>query len=145
MIGGGDTGSDCIGTSIRQGALLGDQVRDHAAAAREGEQAADLAGVAAEAAHLVEPRGGRRARVRGDDHKLHRRGRRGARSCTACGSTARFKPIPGSEFELEADLVLLAMGFVHPVHEGMIKSLGVALDPRGNVKADTDAYQSSRR
>ena len=35
------------------------------------------------------------------------------------------------------------MGFVHPVHEGMIKTLGLELDPRGNVKADTDAYQSS--
>ena len=38
---------------------------------------------------------------------------------------------------MKADLVLLAMGFVHPVHEGMIKSLGLELDPRGNVKADT--------
>jgi glutamate synthase (NADPH) small chain len=39
--------------------------------------------------------------------------------------------------------VLLAMGFVHPVHEGMIEQLGLALDQRGNVKADTLAYQSS--
>jgi glutamate synthase (NADPH/NADH) small chain len=61
--------------------------------------------------------------------------------CVRCD--ARFKPIPGTEFELAADLVLLAMGFVHPVHEGMIKSLGVALDPRGNVKADTTDYRSS--
>src|SRR3989441_2031493 len=55
----------------------------------------------------------------------------------------KIRPIPGSEFELDADLVLLAMGFVHPVHEGMIKSLGLELDPRGNVKADTIAYRSS--
>ena len=55
----------------------------------------------------------------------------------------KVKPISGSEFDLDADLVLLAMGFVHPVHEGMIASLGLALDPRGNVKADTVAYQSS--
>jgi glutamate synthase (NADPH/NADH) small chain len=55
----------------------------------------------------------------------------------------KFKPIPGTEFEIKTDLVLLAMGFVHPVHEGMIKSLDLALDPRGNVKADTVAYQSS--
>ena len=55
----------------------------------------------------------------------------------------KIKPIPGTEFEIEADLVLLAMGFVHPVHEGMIKSLGLELDPRGNVKADTLAYRSS--
>ena len=56
---------------------------------------------------------------------------------------AQFKPIPGTEFEIEADLVLLAMGFVHPVHEGMIRSLGVALDQRGNVSADTNAYLTS--
>src|SRR5207244_3896289 len=55
----------------------------------------------------------------------------------------KFKAVPGSEYELDADLVLLAMGFVHPVHEGMVKSLGLALDPRGNVKADTLAYQTS--
>jgi glutamate synthase (NADPH/NADH) small chain len=57
---------------------------------------------------------------------------------------AKFQPIPGTEFELDADLVLLAMGFVHPVHEGMIKTLALDLDPRGNVKADQLAYQTSR-
>jgi glutamate synthase (NADPH/NADH) small chain len=56
---------------------------------------------------------------------------------------AQFKPVPGTEFEIEADLVLLAMGFVHPVHEGMLKALDVALDQRGNVSADTMAYQTS--
>jgi glutamate synthase (NADPH/NADH) small chain len=55
----------------------------------------------------------------------------------------KIKPIPGTEFELDADLVLLAMGFVHPVHDGMIKSLGLELDQRGNVKADMLAYRSS--
>jgi glutamate synthase (NADPH/NADH) small chain len=57
---------------------------------------------------------------------------------------AKMQPLPGSEFELPADLVLLAMGFVHPVHEGLIKALDVALDPRGNVRASTDDYRSSR-
>jgi len=55
-----------------------------------------------------------------------------------------MKPIPGTEFELKADLVLLAMGFVHPVHDGMVKELEVALDARGNVKADERAYQTSK-
>jgi glutamate synthase (NADPH) small chain len=55
----------------------------------------------------------------------------------------KMKPVPGSEFEIKADLVLLAMGFVHPVHEGMIQSLGVALDQRGNVSANTDEYKTS--
>jgi glutamate synthase (NADPH/NADH) small chain len=56
---------------------------------------------------------------------------------------ANMKEIPGSEFELAADLVLLAMGFVSPVHEGLIEKLGVALDQRGNVAADMKAYKSS--
>jgi glutamate synthase (NADPH/NADH) small chain len=54
-----------------------------------------------------------------------------------------MKAIPDSEFELAADLVLLAMGFVHPVHEGMIESLDLALDQRGNVSATTDDYRTS--
>ena len=55
----------------------------------------------------------------------------------------KFQPVPGSEFSLQADLVLLAMGFVHPVHEGLIKALGIELDPRGNVRADVRDYRSS--
>jgi glutamate synthase (NADPH/NADH) small chain len=51
--------------------------------------------------------------------------------------------VPGSGQELPADLVLLAMGFVHPIHAGLLKDLGVALDNRGNVLADTMKYQTS--
>ena len=56
---------------------------------------------------------------------------------------AKMKAVPGSEFEIPADLVLLAMGFVHPVQDGMVESLNLALDQRGNVKAYTDDYQPS--
>jgi glutamate synthase (NADPH/NADH) small chain len=56
---------------------------------------------------------------------------------------AQFKPIPGSEFTLKADLVFLAMGFVHPIHEGMIQELGVGLDARGNVIANQTSYETS--
>jgi glutamate synthase (NADPH/NADH) small chain len=55
----------------------------------------------------------------------------------------KFKPLPGTEFVLDAELVLLAMGFVHPVHEGLLKTLGVDLDPRGNVRANTSEYRTS--
>jgi glutamate synthase (NADPH/NADH) small chain len=51
--------------------------------------------------------------------------------------------VPGSEFTLQADLVLLAMGFVHPVQEGMLQDLSVAFDERGNIKANTDDYKTS--
>jgi glutamate synthase (NADPH/NADH) small chain len=50
--------------------------------------------------------------------------------------------IPGSEFVLDAELVLLAMGFVHPVHDGMIQQLGVNLDSRGNVMVDKNHMTS---
>jgi glutamate synthase (NADPH/NADH) small chain len=55
----------------------------------------------------------------------------------------KFQPIPGTEFVLKADLVLLAMGFLGPVQEGMVKDLGVELDRRGNVLADTRRYATS--
>jgi glutamate synthase (NADPH) small chain len=55
----------------------------------------------------------------------------------------KMNSIPGSEFEIDAELVLLAMGFAHPVHEGMIMDLKLALDQRGNINASTDDYRTS--
>ena len=55
----------------------------------------------------------------------------------------KFQPIPDTEFSIPADLVLLAMGFVSPLHDGMVSELGAELDPRGNVKADTLHYKTS--
>jgi glutamate synthase (NADPH/NADH) small chain len=55
----------------------------------------------------------------------------------------KFVDVPGSEFEIKADLVLLAMGYVHPVHQGMLDELRVKYDARGNVAADTESYRSS--
>jgi glutamate synthase (NADPH/NADH) small chain len=142
VIGGGDTGSDCIGTSIRQGAL---SVTNFEIMPRPPDKenkaltwpdwplklrtsSSHEEGAARDFAVLTQEFVGENGAVK----KLR---------CVRCDS--RFKPIDGTEFELPADLVLLAMGFVHPVHEGMIKSLGVALDHRGNVKADTESYRTS--
>jgi glutamate synthase (NADPH/NADH) small chain len=58
------------------------------------------------------------------------------------GPPPKFEPIPGSEFTLDVDLVLLAMGFLGPVRGGMIDQLGLALDNRGNV-ATKDGYMTS--
>jgi glutamate synthase (NADPH) small chain len=55
----------------------------------------------------------------------------------------KMQPIAGTEFELKADLVLLAMGFLGPVQEGMLASLGVKLDSRSNVEANVMNYKSS--
>jgi glutamate synthase (NADPH/NADH) small chain len=53
------------------------------------------------------------------------------------------RTVPGSEFSIPATLVLLAMGFVHPVHDGLIQGLRVELDARGNVRADTQRFATS--
>jgi glutamate synthase (NADPH/NADH) small chain len=58
-------------------------------------------------------------------------------------SPPKMVEVPGSEFELKADLVLFAMGFVGPVHKGLLEQFGVARDARTNVKADTESYQTS--
>jgi len=142
VIGGGDTGSDCIGTSIRQGAVSVTNFEIMPEPPAHENKAltwpnwplklrissSHEEGAAREFAVLTQKFSGENGAVK----KLH---------CTQVD--AKFQPVPGSEFEIEADLVLLAMGFVHPVHEGMLKALDLALDNRGNVSADTDAYQTS--
>jgi glutamate synthase (NADPH/NADH) small chain len=143
VIGGGDTGSDCIGTSIRQGAL---SVTNFEIMPKPPEH---------ENKELTWPLWPLKLRTSSSHEEGVERdfavltmkfsGANGQVTTLHCArADAQFKPLPGTEFEIKADLVLLAMGFVHPVHEGMLKSLGLALDPRGNVKADTLAYQSSR-
>jgi glutamate synthase (NADPH/NADH) small chain len=142
VIGGGDTGSDCIGTSFRQGALSVTNfeilpqppVKENKLLTwpdwplKLRTSSSHEEGVQRDFAVLTQKFSGESGRVQ----KLH---------CIRVD--AKIQPIPGTEFELPADLVLLAMGFVHPVHEGMIKSLGVALDQRGNVKANVEDYRSS--
>jgi glutamate synthase (NADPH/NADH) small chain len=142
VIGGGDTGSDCIGTSIRQGAVsvLNFEIMPQPPE-RENKplvwpdwplklrvSSSHEEGASREFAVLTQKFSGENGQVK----KLH---------CVHVDS--KFQPVPGSEFEVEADLVLLAMGFVHPVHEGMLKALDVALDKRGNVSADTQSYLTS--
>ncbi len=55
----------------------------------------------------------------------------------------RMEEVPGSEFVKPVQLLLLAMGFLHPVHEGLVENLGVELDPRANVRADTRRFATS--
>ncbi len=142
VIGGGDTGSDCIGTSIRQGAKSVTQLEIMPAPPeRENKglswpnwplkmrtSSSQAEGAIREYAVLTQKFSGGDGKVA----KLH---------CVHVD--VKFQPVPGSEFELKAELVLLAMGFVHPVHEGLLKKLGVELDPRGNVRASTNNYQTS--
>ncbi|MDO8877907.1 MAG: glutamate synthase subunit beta [Pseudolabrys sp.] len=142
VIGGGDTGSDCIGTSIRQGAVsvANFEIMPQPPAMENKlltwpdwplklrTSSSHQEGVDRDFAVGTQSFSGENGQVK----KLH---------CARLDD--KFKPIPGTEFDIEADLVLLAMGFVHPLHEGMLKSLNVALDQRGNVSADTNSYLTS--
>ena len=56
-----------------------------------------------------------------------------------------MEEVKGSQFKIKADLVLLAMGFVHPIYEGLIKRLKIELDTRGNVEANDVDYKTSRK
>ncbi len=150
VIGGGDTGSDCIGTSIRQGAVSVTQLEllpkppevenkpltwpnwpnKLRTSSSQEEGCERLWSVATQSF----------SGSNGVVNALH-----GIRLDWQKDANGVWKMTEnaGSEFELKADLVLLAMGYLHPVHAGMLKDFGVALDERGNVRADTERYQTS--
>ncbi|MBN9305804.1 MAG: glutamate synthase [Devosia sp. 67-54] len=143
VIGGGDTGSDCIGTSNRQGALSVTQIEIMPAPPlKENKEltwplwpmkmrtsSSQEEGVTRDFAVAT-------VRFEGENGQV--------RKLICARADSKFQPIAGTEFELKADLVLLAMGFLGPVQDGMLKQFGVELDRRGNVQADTVRYQTSR-
>jgi glutamate synthase (NADPH/NADH) small chain len=142
VIGGGDTGSDCIGTSNRQGAVSVVQLE---IMPRPPEK---------ENKDLTWPDWPLKLRTSSSHEEGADRefavmtqkfeGKDGHVTALHCIRVDdKMKPVPGTEFVLKADLVLLAMGFLGPVQEGLIKALGVELDKRGNVLADTRNYRSS--
>ncbi|MGE3248045.1 MAG: glutamate synthase subunit beta [Beijerinckiaceae bacterium] len=142
VIGGGDTGSDCIGTSIRQGALSVTQLEIMPQPPAKEDKLMNWPNWPLKLrTSSSQEEGAERAFA---VNTVEFRGANGHVENLRCVKVdEKFQPVPGSEFDLRADLVLLAMGFVSPVHEGMIEALAVDLDPRGNVKADTLAYKSS--
>ncbi len=154
VIGGGDTGSDCIGTSNRHGALSVTQIEimpkppekedkgttwpewpNKMRTSSSQEEGCERMWSVATKAFIDDGQGNVKAVqcikvewTQDDQGKWN------------------MSEVAGSEFELKADLVTLAMGFVHPVHAGMLEQLGVDLDARGNVSATTDGescYQTS--
>jgi glutamate synthase (NADPH) small chain len=142
VIGGGDTGSDCIGTSIRQGALSVTQLEVMPMPPERENKA------------LTWPNWPLKLRTSSSHMEGADRdfsvlttsfsGEDGAVKALNCvRADAKLQPVPGSEFTLKADLVLLAMGFVSPVQEGMLSAFGVKLDARGNVMANVNDYKTS--
>lgn len=144
IIGGGDTGADCLGTAHRQKALSVHQLQIHAMPpeTRHGSTPWPLWPLQLRVESAHEEGGSREWSVltthfSGDEkdnvQKLH---------CVRVGPKPALERVPESEFYLDADLILIAIGFSGPVRNGLIDSLQVELDARGNVKTGKD-YMSS--
>ncbi len=150
VIGGGDTGSDCVGTSIRQGAVSVTQLEIMPKPPEKEDKA------------MIWPNWPMKMRtstsheegcerdwsvstksIKGDNGKVTALELVRLRWAANGNGGMNMEEVPGSAYDLEADLVLLAMGFVHPFHEGLLADSGVALDNRGNVDANTEDYKSS--
>ncbi len=150
VIGGGDTGSDCIGTSGRQGAKSITQLEILPKPPEKENKA------------LTWPNWPNKLRTSTSQEEGCERmwsvatkrfkGENGQLTAIDCievewkqddNGQWKMMELRGTEFELKADLVLLAMGFVHPVHQGMIEELDLHKDDRGNVKANTVDYRTS--
>ena len=145
VIGGGDTGSDCVGTSIRQGAKSVTQLEILPRPPEKEDKA------------LTWPLWPLKMRTStsheegcGRDWAVSTRQALGDSQVKALELTRvewvaaenggmKLQEVDGSAFSIDADLVLLAMGFVHPMHDALLAETGVELDARGNVKADTEA------
>lgn len=148
VLGGGDTGSDCIGTSVRHGAkdVYQYEIMPKPPVDRDDTMPWPTYPRTLKTTTSHEEGCKRDWNITtkkfiGENGKI-------TKALMArvewVNTDGRFNmvEIPGSEFELEVDLVLLAMGFMHPEQDGMIKQLGVELDPRGNVKSD-DTYATN--
>ena len=144
ILGGGDTGADCLGTAHRQGAelVIQGEILDEPPEVRAANNPWPEWPLILRSAAAHEEGGVRdycilTKRFSGSGGHVERlhcvRVEWGPPDATG---RPTMTEIPGSEFETEASLVLLALGFVHPEHEGMLEQLGVELDPRGNVKTD---------
>ena len=144
IIGGGDTGADCLGTVHRQGAMSVHQFEllprppDTRAPDNPWPQWPNIFRVSS--AH---EEGGERVYSVSTQRFLGEGGRVKKLDAITVkmvreGGRVEFKPVAGSEFALDADLVLLAMGFVGPEKPGMLSQLGVALTDRGNVARDAN-------
>ncbi len=149
VIGGGDTGADCVGTSNRHGAASVTQLELMPKPPEREEKG------------VIWPHWPMKLRTSTSHEEGCERdwavttkafvGSGGRVESLRCARVEwqleagqwRMSEIPESEFEIRADLVLLAMGFVNPVHEGLLDSLGVGYDARGNVAADTESYRTS--
>ncbi len=142
VIGGGDTGSDCIGTSVRQGAKSITQVEIMPKPPEKEDKGLTWPDWPNKMrTSTSQQEGVERMWSVSTQELLVEDGKVvGAKMVKV---DEKFQPVEGTEFTLKADLVLLAMGFVHPIQQGMIEQAGVKLDERNNILANTKDYQTS--
>ncbi|MDT8317112.1 MAG: glutamate synthase subunit beta [bacterium] len=150
ILGGGDTGSDCVGTSVRHGAtsihqfeLLPEPPRERRADNPWPEWPNILRTSSSHEEGGVRDYSILTKSFSGTDGKLEKVHAVRVEWTRDDKGAWAMKELPGTEFTQDADLVFLAMGFVHPEHNGMLDQLGVELDGRGNVKVDADKMTSS--
>ena len=146
VIGGGDTGSDCVGTSNRQGAASVTQFEIMPKPPEKENKALSWPNwplkLRTSSSH---DEGCERDWSIVTKRAIGTNGQLTALECTRVGwEGGKMREIEGSEFTVKADLVLLAMGFLGPNTAGMIEQAGVELDPRGNVKATIIDYTTSQ-
>ncbi|OEJ69289.1 glutamate synthase subunit beta [Magnetovibrio blakemorei] len=146
VIGGGDTGSDCVGTSARQGAASITQIEIMPRPPEKEDKLTTWPDWPQKLRTSTSHEEGcqrdwsllTKAFIGDENGNL-----KAAKVVRVQWDHGKMTEVAGSEFEIPCERVFLAMGFVHPVHEGMLEQLGVAKDPRGNVDANTEDYQTS--
>ncbi|WP_310530816.1 glutamate synthase subunit beta [Novosphingobium sp.] len=145
VIGGGDTGSDCVGTSNRQGAASVTQIEIMPKPPEHEDKALSwpnwplkLRTSSSHEEGVARDWAINARRVIGEDGKVT-----GLECVRVEWVGGRMQDVEGSEFVLPADLILLAMGFVGPIKAGMVDQAGVDLDARGNVAANVIDYRTS--
>ncbi|PKB63913.1 MAG: glutamate synthase [SAR202 cluster bacterium Io17-Chloro-G2] len=150
ILGGGDTGADCLGTAHRQGAEVVYQLEllPEPPAQRNATNPWPQWPMTLRESPAHEEGGIRDYNVltksfSGDHGKVNKLNAvRVDWDTLDDNGRPAMKEVPDSGWVIETDLVLLAMGFLHPQHEGMVADLGVELDPRGNIKVDQDKMTS---
>ncbi len=149
VIGGGDTGADCVGTANRQGARCITQLEllPKPAEHRTDKEPWPLWPKVLKTSSSHEEGCERMWNVStkkfiGDRGRVRQIAAVKVEWTAGPGGTQVMAEVPGSEFTLDAELVLLAMGFIHPVHTGLLSELGLELDGRGNIKIDGNCMTS---
>ncbi len=151
VLGGGDTGSDCVGTSHRQGAssVTSIELLERPPDERAVHTPWPLWPLMFRTSSSHEEGGERHfavltKRLEGRDGRVARlHATRVKFGAPDESGRPQMEELAGSEFSIPADLILLAMGFLHPAREGLLEDLGLKLDPRGNVLADTRTFSTS--